>query len=158
VGIAGPKLLFEDGSIQHAGLFFDSDEDGLWFNRHYFKGMPRRWPEAQKGRQVPAVTGAALAIRRSLFERIGGVSEHYIIGDYEDSDLCLRVRAEGHSIVYVPEAELYHFERRSISLHAGYTRTHASLYNRLLHHERWNATIEALQAAPTPALRRRRSA
>jgi GT2 family glycosyltransferase len=158
VGIAGPKLLFEDGSIQHAGLFFESDEDGLWFNRHYYKGMPRHWPEAQRGRQVPAVTGAALAIRRSLFQRVGGVSEQYIIGDYEDSDLCLRVRAEGHSIVYVPEAELYHFERRSISLHAGYTRTHASLYNRLLHHERWNATIEALQAAPTTAARRRRSA
>jgi GT2 family glycosyltransferase len=155
VGVTGPKLLFEDGSIQHAGLHFERDEDGIWFNRHYHKGMPRHWLDAQQRRDVPGVTGAALAIRRKLFEQIGGVCEDYIIGDYEDSDLCLRVRAAGSSITYVPEAELFHFERRSIGLHAGYTRTHAALYNRLLHHERWDQAITSLMAEPGPARRRR---
>jgi GT2 family glycosyltransferase len=155
VGAAGPRLLFEDGSIQHAGLHFERDEDGIWFNRHYHKGMPRHWPDAQKPRDVPGVTGAAMAMRRKLFEQIGGVCEDYIIGDYEDSDLCLRVRAAGSTITYVPEAELYHFERRSIWLHTGYTRTHAALYNRLLHHERWDQTITSLMAEPGPVRRRR---
>jgi GT2 family glycosyltransferase len=155
VGVTGPKLLFEDGSIQHAGLHFERGEDGIWFNRHYHKGMPRHWLDARLRRDVPGVTGAALAIRRKLFEQIGGVCEDYIIGDYEDSDLCLRVRAAGCSITYVPEAELFHFERRSIGLHTGYTRTHASLYNRLLHHERWDAAITELMAEPTPVRRRR---
>jgi O-antigen biosynthesis protein len=155
VGAAGPKLLFEDGSIQHAGLHFERGEDAIWFNRHYHKGMPRNWLDARLRRDVPGVTGAALAIRRKLFEQIGGVCEDYIIGDYEDSDLCLRVRGAGCSITYVPEVELFHFERRSIGLHAGYTRTHASLYNRLLHHERWDAAITALMAEPTPVRRRR---
>jgi O-antigen biosynthesis protein len=155
VGAAGPKLLFEDGSIQHAGLYFERDEDDVWFNRHYHKGMPRGWAEAQVRREVPGVTGAALAIRRKVFEQIGGVCEDYIIGDYEDSDLCLRARVAGHSIIYVPEVELYHFERRSIGLHAGYMRTHASLYNRLLHHERWNDAMTALMIEATPARRRR---
>jgi GT2 family glycosyltransferase len=155
VGAAGPKLLFEDGSIQHAGLHFERDEDGIWFNRHYHKGMPRYWPEAQLRRDVPGVTGAALAIRRKLFEQIGGVCEDYIIGDYEDSDLCLRIRAAGSNIAYVPDAELFHFERRSIALHAGYTRTHAALYNRLLHHARWDTTITTLMTEPAPARRRR---
>jgi GT2 family glycosyltransferase len=155
VGATGPKLLFEDGSIQHAGLHFERDEDGIWFNRHYHKGMPRHWLDAQQRRDVPGVTGAALAIRRKLFEQIGGVCEDYIIGDYEDSDLCLRVRAAGSSITYVPEAELFHFERRSIGLHAGYTRTHAALYNRLLHHERWDQAITSLMTEPGPARRRR---
>lgn len=155
VGATGPKLLFEDGSIQHAGLHFECDEDGIWFNRHYHKGMPRHWPDAQLRRDVPGVTGAALAIRRKLFERIGGVCEDYIIGDYEDSDLCLRIRAAGSTITYVPEAELFHFERRSIGLHSGYTRTHAALYNRLLHHDRWNSTITALMTEPSPVRRRR---
>jgi GT2 family glycosyltransferase len=155
IGATGPKLLFEDGSIQHAGLHFERDEDDIWFNRHYHKGMPRQWPDAQLLRDVPGVTGAALAIRRKVFEQVGGICEDYIIGDYEDSDLCLRVRAAGHSITYVPEAELFHFERRSIGLHAGYMRTHASLYNRLLHHERWNAAITALMAETTPPRRRR---
>lgn len=154
VGATGPKLLFEDGSIQHAGLHFERDEDGIWFNRHYHKGMPRHWPDAQIRRDVPGVTGAALAIRRALFERIGGVCEDYIIGDYEDFDLCLRVREAGATITYVPEAELFHAERRSITLHAGYTRTHAALYNRLLHHDRWDRTITALMAEPSQRRRR----
>ena len=150
VGAAGPKLLFDDGSIQHAGLFFERDDEGIWFNRHYHKGMPRGWAEAATRRRVPGVTGAALLVRRALFERLGGVCEDYIIGDYEDSDLCLRIRAAGSAILYVPEAELFHFERRSIQLHAGYTRTHVSLYNRLLHHARWD---EAMTAAMTTASR-----
>lgn len=155
VGATGPKLLFEDGSIQHAGLYFERDEDGIWFNRHHHKGMPRHWLDAQRRRDVPGVTGAALAIRRTLYEQIGGLCEDYIIGDYEDSDLCLRVRAAGASITYVPEAELFHFERRSIALHTGYTRTHASLYNRLLHHARWDQAIAELMAEPAPVRRRR---
>ena len=145
-GAAGPKLLFDDGSIQHAGLYFARDAEGIWFNAHYHKGMPRHWPAAQLRRRVPGVTGAALLVRRALFEAVGGFCEDYIIGDYEDSDLCLRIRETGAAIAYVPEAELYHFERRSIRLHSGYVRTLASLYNRRLHHGRWGGAMEALMA------------
>ncbi len=146
IGAAGPKLLFDNGSIQHAGLFFERDADGMWFNAHYHKGMPRQWPAAQRRRRVPGVTGAALLVRRPLFEAVGGLSEDYIIGDFEDSDLCLRLQSAGAGITYVPEAELYHFERRSIRLHKGYSDTLASLYNRRLHHRRWEHDIAALMA------------
>ena len=157
VTAAGPKLLFDDGSIQHAGLFFERDEDGLWFNRHYHKGMPRHWPAASTRRAVPGVTGAALLVRRTMFEWVGGVCEDYVIGDYEDSDLCLRMRASGGVTMYVPEVELFHFERRSIQLHQGYTRTHAALYNRLLHHDRWDASMASAMAG-TPRAARGRAA
>ena len=60
IGAVGPKLLFDDESIQHAGLYFEQDLDGIWFNAHYHKGMPRLWPAAQRRRFVPGVTGAAL--------------------------------------------------------------------------------------------------
>jgi GT2 family glycosyltransferase len=143
-GAAGPKLLFEDSSIQHAGLFFDRDPDGIWFNRHFFKGFPRGFAAAQRARRVPAVTGAALLVPRRLFERLGGITEDYIIGDYEDSDFCLKLRAAGHEIAYVPETELWHFERRSIRSHPGYARTLASQYNRRLHQARWSGQIAAL--------------
>jgi O-antigen biosynthesis protein len=140
----GPKLLFEDGSLQHAGLFFEQGPGGEWFNSHYWKGYPRFHPPAQVGRAVPGVTGALLCLRRQVFETLGGLSTDYIVGDYEDSDLCLRLRAAGGEIAYVPEAELYHFERQSIRDHGGYTRTSACNYNRFLHHARWAPTIEAL--------------
>ncbi len=152
VTAVGPKLLFDDSSIQHAGLFFERDEDGLWFNRHYHKGMPRHWPSAAVRRPVPGVTGAALLVRRTMFEWVGGICEDYVIGDYEDSDFCLRMRASGGRTLYVPQAELFHFERRSIQLHQGYTRTHAALYNRLLHHDRWDAAMEqAMVEASRPS-------
>jgi len=146
VKAAGPKLLFPDGSIQHGGLYFKRDGDGTWYNAHYHKGMPRQWPAALTWRKVPAVTGAALLVNRKVFEAVGGICEDYIIGDYEDSDFCLRVRNAGHDIGYAPDAELYHFERRSIQMHPGYTGTLASRYNRRLHHDRWDAAMTTLMA------------
>lgn len=142
----GPKLLFEDGSLQHAGLYFERGAEGEWFNNHFYKGYPRRYPPAEVRRLVPGVTGAALCVRRDAFEAVGGYTTDYVIGDYEDSDLCLKLRAAGGEIAYVPQAELYHFERQSIRDHAGYARTLASAYNRRLHHRRWAAAIEQLMA------------
>jgi GT2 family glycosyltransferase len=144
VGAVGPKLLFDDGSLQHAGLTFERDVEGHWYNTHFHKGYPRGWPAANVARSVPAVTGACLVTPRALYEAVGGFSEDYIIGDFEDSDLCLRIRAAGHDIRYAPAAELYHFERRSIALHPGYARSAASAYNRRLHGQRWADAIAAL--------------
>ena len=144
VGAAGPKLLFDDESIQHAGLYFLRDADGVWLNAHFHKGMPRSWPAACESREVPGLTGAAILVRRSLFEAVGGICEDYIIGDYEDSDFCLRLRKARYKTVYVPSAELFHFERRSIALHRGYSGTLACRYNRQLHHCRWDSFIAGL--------------
>lgn len=142
----GPKLLFEDDSLQHAGLFFEPGPGEEWFNNHYFKGYPRHHPPAQEMRTVPGITGAAFCVRRDAFEAVGGFCTDYVIGDYEDSDLCLKLRAAGGEIAYVPQAELYHFERQSIRDHTGYARTLASNYNRRLHHLRWATAIEQLMA------------
>jgi GT2 family glycosyltransferase len=143
----GPKLMFDDGSLQHAGLYFARGPGDDWFNCHYFKGFPRFYPEANRAREVPGVTGAAMAMRRSAWDEVGGFHADYIVGDYEDSDLCLRLRQAGGTILYEPAAELYHFERQSISQHGGYAGTVAAAYNRRLHHRRWATTIETLMDA-----------
>jgi GT2 family glycosyltransferase len=142
----GPKLIFDGGSVQHAGLLFRRGEDGLWLNDHYCKGFPRRHPDALRARRVPGVTGAALLARRAAFEAAGGFCTDYIVGDFEDSDLCLKLRAAGGEIAYEPGAELYHFERQSIALHEGHARTLAGVLNRRLHHRRWDGAIGALMA------------
>lgn len=142
----GPKLLYEDGAVQHAGLLFRRGPDGQWFNDHYFKGFPRHHPDACVARRVPGVTGAALFVRRGAFDAVGGFSTDYIIGDFEDSDLCLALREAGGEIAYEPAAELYHFERQSIATHGGHARSLASACNRLLQHRRWDAAIGRLMA------------
>jgi hypothetical protein len=101
---------------------------------------------------VPGVTGATLVIKREVYEKIGGFSEDFVIGDYEDSDLCLKIRKAGLQIRYVPQAELYHFERRSIQQHAGYMRGVASELNRWLHANRWGGFIdEVMKTFDAPA-------
>ena len=147
LGAIGPKLIFEDGSLQHAGLYFGRDQRGIWLNHHFYKGMPGRYPPAQVARNVPGVTGACLVTRRETYERVGGYTEDYVIGDYEDSDLCLKIRRLGLQIAYEPAACLYHFERRSIRQSQDYMRGVASQYNAWLHTQRWENDIAALMPA-----------
>ncbi len=144
VAAVGPKLLFEDGSIQHAGMYFARDFRGQWLNHHFYKGMPGRFAPACVDRMVPAVTGACLVAPRAVFEDVGGFTEDYVIGDYEDSDLCLKIRREGHGIAYAANVELYHLERRSIQHNADYMRGVAARYNAWLHAGRWNDAMSGL--------------
>lgn len=146
LGAIGPKLLFEDGSLQHAGLYFGRDQRGIWLNHHFHKGMPGDYRPAQQTRDVPGVTGACLVSRRETYERVGGFTEDYVIGDYEDSDLCLKIRRLGLQIAYEPAACLYHLERRSIRRSQDYMRGVASQYNSWLHTQRWEDDIRDLMA------------
>ncbi len=143
IGAVGPKLLFEDDSIQHAGMYFSKDHRGRWLNQHFHKGMPRDYAPACEERLVPAVTGACLVTPRSVFEAVGGFTEDYVVGDYEDSDLCLKIAMTERKIAYVPDVELYHLERKSMSLNAEYMRGIAWQYNCALHTERWDSAMTA---------------
>ncbi|WP_104666283.1 glycosyltransferase family 2 protein [Ensifer adhaerens] len=144
IGAIGPKLLFEDGSLQHAGLYFGRSKQDIWLNHHFYKGMPGAYAPAQERRSVPGVTGACQVMRREVWDLVGGYAEDFVIGDYEDSDLCLKIRRAGFDVIYEPAACLYHLERRSISRSQDYTRGVASQYNAWLHTERWNQDIAAL--------------
>ncbi len=131
LGAVGPKLLYEDDSIQHAGLYFTRpDERSPWNNEHYFKGFHRSLPAANVARPVPAVTAAALMIARDLYRELGGLRGIYVQGDFEDSDLCLRLWESGREVWYCPEVELYHLEGQS---YPSVTRQLTGLCNRWLH-------------------------
>ncbi len=145
LGALGTKLLFEDDTLQHAGLYFtpNADHSG-WENMHYFKGLHRAFPAAKVARRVPAVTGACLMISRELYTAHGGLRGSYIQGDYEDSDLCLRLSDAGFETWYCPEVELYHLEGQS---YAPPLRQLTGRYNRWLHTHLWDAQIRALMQA-----------
>ncbi len=112
VGVVGPQLLYPDGRVQHAGMFLS--RPGL--ARHAFRlaaaEQPGYFGLALTTRNVIAVTGACLMVRRALFERLGGFDEaHEIINN--DLDFCLRVHEAGYATVYTPHASLLHHERAS---------------------------------------------
>jgi len=143
-GALGAKLLYEDDSLQHAGLYFHRPPGTeLWENAHCFKGLHREFPPAEAARAVPAVTAACMLVNRERYEEVGGLPIHYVQGDYEDSELCLRLSQAGYENWYLPAAELYHLEGQS---YVADTRRIPSEYNMWLHSEIWGDRIEELMA------------
>jgi GT2 family glycosyltransferase len=109
VGAAGCKLVFPDGRIQSAGGVLGAN--GF--------AAQRGWGELDRGQfDAPAavdyVPGAALAIRRSVFEEVGGFHPGYFPGFYEDAELCWRLRRHGYEVRYVPEPAIVHLESLSM--------------------------------------------
>ena len=104
VEIAGSRLLYPDGTVQHAGLAFDP-----LGAHHVFVGLPGDCPPVLEPRDLQAVTGASLAIRRRTFDELGGFDVAFE-NSFEDVDLCLRVGAAGGRIRYVPASVAYHIE------------------------------------------------
>lgn len=107
VWVTGSRLLYPNGRVQHAGVVFIEEGPG-----HVFAGLPGNSPLVLKQREYQAVTGAALAIRRRVFDEVGGFDTAYF-NSYEDGDLCLKVREAGGRILYVPDSVAYHWESMS---------------------------------------------
>lgn len=152
IGVVGPLLLYEDGAVQHMGMeFHQLREFGHWyFGQHTGKG--RRYPGGDGLRRCISITGACMMLRGDLARRIGGFDETYIIGDFEDSDLCLRLLAQGYASAVDPTVQLYHLERQSQSNAAATWRLNLTIYNAWQHQRRWAAAIAAYAAQPAGAL------
>ena len=83
-GVVGCRLLFEDGSIQHAGMSFRPSLffADAWTNEHCFKGLSVAFDPHADTAEVVAVTGACLLIDRTLYQLVGGIAEDYVIGGF----------------------------------------------------------------------------
>jgi GT2 family glycosyltransferase len=109
VGVVGPKLLYPDGSIQHAGVMV---MPGLFTPEHLFHRLLEddagyQWLP-HRLRNVSAVTGACVLTSTALFHEVGGFDEEHLPVQFNDIDYCLRVIASGKRIVYEPAAVLSH--------------------------------------------------
>ncbi len=112
VGGVGGRLLFPNGRLQHAGMFggiFDLFAHP-WYDRDGAERTYQDWALTQ--RDCSAVTGALFATRRAALEAVGGFDEGFSL-DFNDVDLCLKMRLLGYRIVYTPFAEMVHHESAS---------------------------------------------
>ncbi len=146
VGAIGPKLLYGNGSIQHAGMKFIkcAHWGDLLINDHPRKNQPNFPEHDYKPQKLAAVTGACLLVSRQLYEQVGGLNEEYIINDYEDSDFCLELHAQGFDNYYIPDLELYHLERQSVSIYhknEEIWQINRTKYNCWLFNQKWGKYI-----------------
>lgn len=112
VGIVGAKLLYNDHTVQHAGVLVDAG--GL--ADHVFKGIheddPGYMGRAISSQDVSAVTAACLLVKRSVYEEVGGLEDEFQVA-FNDVDFCLKVRKAGYLIVYDADVKLFHYESKS---------------------------------------------
>jgi GT2 family glycosyltransferase len=104
--VAGSKLIYPDGTVQHAGIDLPAGSAGV----HRGRGQEFMSEETSRYRRVPGVTGAAFATRRSVFDELGGFDEVYKFGQ-EDVDFCLRATVGlGLEVWYVPGSVVTHLD------------------------------------------------
>lgn len=112
VGIVGAKLLYNDHTVQHAGVLVGAG--GL--ADHVFKGIheddPGYMGRAISSQDVSAVTAACLMVKKSVYEEVGGLEEEFQVA-FNDVDFCLKVRKAGYLIVYDADVKLFHYESKS---------------------------------------------
>lgn len=115
VGAVGARLLYEDDTIQHAGVVIGFG--GI--AGHTFIGLHQAensyFHRAMCAQDYSAVTAACMMSKRSLFERVGGFREELAVA-FNDIDYCLKIRSLGKKVVYNPYALLYHYESKSRGL------------------------------------------
>ena len=112
VGIVGAKLLFEDDTVQHAGIVLGIGG----FAGHVFSGIGKDdYGYMMRPRincNYSAVTAACLMTKRSVFEQVGGLSENFAVA-LNDVDFCLKVREKGYLVVYDAFSLWHHYESKS---------------------------------------------
>ncbi|GAB0115844.1 hypothetical protein AcidC75_33680 [Acidisoma sp. C75] len=116
IGAVGARLLYADRRVQHAGVVLGvgSHAGGPGVAGHFGQGAEAEdvgyFGQFILTREVSAVTGACLALRRSVYQQVGGLDAKNLPVAFNDVDLCLRIRALGLRIIWTPFAELYHLE------------------------------------------------
>ena len=143
IGAVGAKLLFPDGSVQHAGVllgiggiaghahkYLTADEEGYQLRLHL-------------AHNLSAVTAATLVVRRALFEEVGGFDAINFAVSYNDVDFCLRLVQAGYRNLFCPDAVLIHHESKSrgapitADAHAQWQNEKQAMLNR------WGAVLQA---------------
>ena len=113
VGAVGAKLLYDDGTIQHAGVTIGLGDAAGHAHRFQANADAGYFARAHAAHYVSAVTGACLLVEKRKFDAVGGLDAAGFAVAYNDVDLCLKLQAAGWRNVYEPKATLIHHESTS---------------------------------------------
>lgn len=109
VGVVGAKLLYPDGSIQHAGLVLGIHQSAGHVHRYLHGDDIGYFGRAGNLQETSAVTGACMFVKRSIYDEVGGLDEKLAV-TCNDIDFCIKVREAGYVNLYTPYTKLVHHE------------------------------------------------
>lgn len=143
VGAVGAKLLYPDGTVQHAGIVLGIDRgDGFGgvaaVAHRGVPGQARGYAgRAVRAQQFAAVTAACLVIERRKWDAVSGLDEQHLAVAYNDVDLGLRLNEAGYVNVWTPHACLVHHESVSRGRDLAPARRERFLRERAYMLQRW---------------------
>jgi GT2 family glycosyltransferase len=150
IGIAGAALVFPDGTLQEVGGIVGRYGEATNWGRGGDPDEPRH----RCLRDADYVSGAALMIRRTTFQHLGGFDPLFAPGYYEDTDLCFRVREQaGLRVVVQPAARIIHLEGGTAGTDTGSGMKRHQVLNQRQFYRRWQGVLAAhCPAGEEPAL------
>lgn len=147
VGLVGSKLVYPDGTLQEAGgiVYADAsaknygngdDPDNLWYN--YTK-------------EVDYISGAAILLKKELWDSLNGFDETFAPAYYEDTDLAFQIRYnKGLKVIFVPRSVVIHFEGKSNGIDVTSGQKRYQTINRKNFFNKWKNQLYKYHARPTP--------
>lgn len=139
IGMVGAKLIYPDGTLQEAGGILWKDGSAWNFGN---RQNPQE-PQFNYVKEADYISGAAIMIRKSLWEQIGGFDERFVPAYYEDTDLAFEVRNHGYKVMYQPLSVVVHFEGKSNGTDTSSGLKAYQVANQKKFFEKWQAVLEA---------------
>jgi GT2 family glycosyltransferase len=145
-GAVGFRLTYADCSVQHDGMSISkwNNDEHFLLNEHPRRGLPVNLiSQRPADDDACMVTAACLLVSNQLFHSVGGFDRAYLRGDFEDSDLCLKLISDGYKLGIVRDHGIFHLERQTIAAQEGGLRQKITLVNSFIYTKKWRAVVQA---------------